>query len=154
MRLYFDCCCYNRPFDDLSQDRIHDESEAVLSLMNRCRSGQYTVLGSTVLQLEISKIRDFDKKSKVLSLTNIISETIVYSAAIQKRAMELQQIETIRKMDSLHLASAELGLADFFLSTDDKLLKACRRIQDRLHAQVKNPLTFLAEVNENDGCKS
>ena len=114
MRLYFDCCCYNRPFDDLSQDRIHDENEAVLSLMNRCRSGQYTVLGSTVLQLEISKIRDFDKKSKFLSLTNIISETIVYSAAIQKRAMELQQIETIRKIDSLHLASAESGLADFF----------------------------------------
>ena len=68
--------------------------------------------------------------------------------------MELQQLETIRKMDSLHLASAELGLADFFLSTDDKLLKACRRIQDRLRVQVKNPLTFLAEVNENDGCKS
>ena len=26
MRLYFDCCCYNRSFDDLSQNRIHDES--------------------------------------------------------------------------------------------------------------------------------
>jgi len=64
--------------------------------------------------LEISKIRDFDKKSKFLSLTNIISETIVDSAAIQKRAMELQQIETIRKIDSLHLASAESGLAVFF----------------------------------------
>ena len=53
MRLYFDCCCYNRPFDDLSQDRIHDESDAVLSLMNRCRASQYhTVLGSTILQIE------------------------------------------------------------------------------------------------------
>lgn len=54
MRLYFDCCCYNRPFDDLSQDRIHDESDAVLSLMNRCRASQYpTVLGSTILQMDI-----------------------------------------------------------------------------------------------------
>ena len=51
MRLYFDCCCYNRPFDDLSQNRIHDESDAV---MNRCRASQYhTVLGSTILQMDI-----------------------------------------------------------------------------------------------------
>ena len=43
MRLYFDCCCYNRPFDDLSQNRIHDESDAVLSLMNRCRASHITL---------------------------------------------------------------------------------------------------------------
>ena len=152
MRLYFDCCCYNRPFDDLSQNRIHDESDAVLSLMNRCRASQYhTVLGSTILQMEIAKISDSIKKEKVSSLSGIISEIILYSPAIQQRAMELQQLETIRKMDSLHLVSAEAGHADVFLSTDDKLLKACRRIQDKLKVQVKNPLSYLAEVNENDG---
>ena len=65
MRLYFDCCCYNRPFDDLSQDRIHDDSNAILSLMNRCRASQYlTVIGSTILQMEIAKISDSIKKQK------------------------------------------------------------------------------------------
>ena len=50
MRLYFDCCCYNSPFDDQAQDRIHDESEAILSIMKRCRTNkEYIVLGSTVL---------------------------------------------------------------------------------------------------------
>jgi len=28
-----DICCFNRPFDDLSQDRIYLEAEAVLSIM-------------------------------------------------------------------------------------------------------------------------
>ena len=54
MRLYFDCCCYNRPFDDQSQQRIHDESEAILSLINRCSAVRGTILGSAVLRLESS----------------------------------------------------------------------------------------------------
>lgn len=65
MRLYFDCCCYNRPFDDQSQQRIHDESEAILSLMNRCITLSGTILGSAVLRLEIDSIGDTVKREKV-----------------------------------------------------------------------------------------
>ncbi len=149
MRLYFDCCCYNRPFDDQSQDRIHDESEAILSIMKRCcASKEDIVLGSTVLTMEFDKISDKDKKANVLHLARIIRETIIYSPEVRQRAMELEQLDTIRKMDSLHLASAEIGHADIFLSTDDKLIKACRRMQDILKVKVKNPLFYLAEVNE------
>lgn len=36
MKLYLDNCCYNRPFDDQTQDRIHLESEAVLALLRAC----------------------------------------------------------------------------------------------------------------------
>ena len=155
MRIYLDCCCYNRPFDDQSQNRIHDESEAILSIMKRCREDSgYTILGSTVLNMELDKIADTAKKANVTSLAKIIRETIVYTTEIRERAVELQKLESIRKMDSLHLASAEKGHADVFLSTDDKLLKACQRIQDILKVKVKNPIYYLAEVNEHDGCES
>lgn len=30
MRIYLDNCCYNRPFDDLRQDRIRIEAEKIL----------------------------------------------------------------------------------------------------------------------------
>ncbi len=33
MKIYLDNCCYNRPFDDQTQDRIHIESEAVLVIL-------------------------------------------------------------------------------------------------------------------------
>lgn len=33
MKLYLVNCCYNRPFDDQTQDRIHLESEAVLAIL-------------------------------------------------------------------------------------------------------------------------
>ena len=34
MKIYMDVCCYNRPFDDLSQDRIYLETEAILSIIS------------------------------------------------------------------------------------------------------------------------
>lgn len=33
MRIYLDVCCLNRPFDDQTQDRIHLEAEAVLTIL-------------------------------------------------------------------------------------------------------------------------
>ena len=32
MKIYLDNCCFNRPFDDQTQERIHLESEAILMI--------------------------------------------------------------------------------------------------------------------------
>ena len=34
LRLYFDVCCYSRPFDDLTQLKVRLEAEAVLAIMS------------------------------------------------------------------------------------------------------------------------
>lgn len=149
MRLYFDCCCYNRPFDDLAQQRVHDESEAILSLIARAVSGGQTILGSTVLKMEIDKIKDNSKREKVLALYSSAKECIDYTSAIQSRARDIVSGTSIHKMDALHIASAECGKADVFLTTDDKLLRACRGLE--LKVKVQNPVKCLAEVIENDG---
>lgn len=39
MRLYLDLCCFNRPYDDQSQLRVHLETEAKLSLQDKVRNG-------------------------------------------------------------------------------------------------------------------
>jgi len=41
VRIYLDVCCLNRPFDDQTQDRIHLESEAVILILKRVRSGNW-----------------------------------------------------------------------------------------------------------------
>ena len=90
MRLYFDCYCYNRPFDDQAQQRIHDESEAILSLMNRSVVCGDAILDSSVLQLEIDRIGDLVKREKVRSLHRIVSECIAYTSLIvRERSGEL-----------------------------------------------------------------
>lgn len=62
--IYLDACCLNRPFDDQSQDRIRLETEAVLSILNRCLLGEWQLIGSEALDYEISKMPDDDRKQK------------------------------------------------------------------------------------------
>lgn len=61
MKIYMDCCCYNRPFDDLNQERIKIESEAIMAIINRSRAGESEIIGSEILDLEIDQIRDPEK---------------------------------------------------------------------------------------------
>lgn len=149
MRIYLDCCCYNRPFDDLTQNRVHDESDAILSILNRSRTDGNVILGSKVLKMEIRKISDIGKHEHVKMLYQMTGEYIPFSAEIQARAEQIQRASAIHNMDSLHLASAEVGKADVFLSTDDKLVRACQKLD--LHMRVMNPVSYLAEVVEHDG---
>jgi predicted nucleic acid-binding protein len=52
--------------------------------------------------------------------------------------------------DALHIASAEIGGADVFLTTDDRLIRAVRRA-DIVRLGVANPLEWLGGWNnEND----
>lgn len=149
MRLYFDCCCYNRPFDDQSQQRIHDESEAILSLINRCLAVRGTILGSAVLRLEIDGIGDTVKREKVRHLYRAVNEDVGYTSMVRQRAEEICQHSAIHEMDALHISSAEMGRTDVFLTTDARLIRSCRSIS--LRVRVMNPVSYLAEVIEYDG---
>ena len=68
MIIYLDNCCYNRPFDDQTQERIHLESEAILMILQRRQAGIYRVVGSNILELEMERMHDAAKKQKVKEL--------------------------------------------------------------------------------------
>jgi len=144
MRLYLDNRCYNRPFDDQSQARIHIESAAVLSIVKRARVGKEMIIGSAVLSLEMSQLSDAAKKQKVQVLYGIAGENIPFSSLIEKRAEAIMKATMIRSFDALHIASAEAGQVDYFLTTDDKLVKACANTT--LTIKVINPLKYITEV--------
>jgi len=63
--------------------------------------------------------------------------------AIVARAKELAKFN-IKPYDALHLASAEAGGADIFLTTDRKLVKVAKRADVKI--KVENPLVWLTEV--------
>ncbi|WP_029545391.1 hypothetical protein [Selenomonas sp. AB3002] len=148
MRLYLDCCCYNRPFDDLSQERVRLESDSVLAIITRSLMNGDTILGSGTLGLEIAAIRNPEKRAKVADLCQVVTERIAHSESLEQRAKQLQ-LEGLHVMDSFHVASAEIGEADIFLTVDDKLIKLCRKIT--LTVRVMNPLEYIEEVLEYEG---
>ena len=126
MKLYFDTCCYNRPFDDLSQERVRQESDAVLSIIARARLCNAGIFGSAALIGEIVSIQNEERRNKVALLYRITTQFVERDEAVVKRAKELQG-KGMHAMDSMHVALSEKVDA-VFLTVDDKLLRICKRL--------------------------
>jgi predicted nucleic acid-binding protein len=149
MKIYLDNCCFNRPFDDQTQEKIHLESEAVLAIIKRCGLLNYEILGSAALDLEIGQIPDIHKKQKVkLFYEQTITEKISYNQGVLKRVKELQEISAIRMFDRFHLAFAENANADILLTTDFRFERACSKMN--LNVKVLNPINYFMEVSADD----
>ena len=143
MRIYMDCCCLGRPFDDLSQDRIYLEAEAVLSIISRCEKGEWTLIASGALDFELSRITDDDLLEQIHTIYSVARERVKISPDAEQRAAILQS-QGLRPFDSLHVALAEKCNADIFLTTDARLLKVA--IRENFHVRVENPTIWLMEV--------
>ena len=144
MTIYLDNCCYNRPFDDQTQERIHLESEAVLTVLKMGQMKKIIIVGSEILELEIDRMSDENKKKKVLDLYKVADMHILYTDKIRKRSADIISVSKIRTFDSLHVASAEEANADVLLTTDDKFEKMAEKLD--LRTRVINPLRFAWEV--------
>ncbi|MFN5970778.1 MAG: hypothetical protein ACK47N_17625 [Microcystis sp.] len=53
--------------------------------------------------------------------------------------------------DALHLAFAEAGGADIFLTTDDRLLRKAQQYRDSINVMVENPVIWLMATLQEDG---
>jgi len=82
-------------------------------------------------------------KRNVLLLYHSATNHIELTKEIIARGKELE-VFNIKPYDALHLASAEMGLADVFLSTDRKLLNAANK--SNIKIRVMNPLLWITEV--------
>ena len=145
MKIYLDVCCLNRPFDDSTQDRIRLESEAILTILERCLSGNWSLVISEITEAEIDRIPNNDRKQKVRSLLLIHREYRMVDTSIEKRAKEIQKL-TVKAYDALHIACAEKSKVDIFLTTDDSLLNKVSRNRHALKVRLENPLKWLTEV--------
>jgi hypothetical protein len=143
-RIYLDACCLNRPFDDQAQERIRLEAEAVILILSRLQQRDWHWLGSEVLHLEIEQIPDVERSTRVWGLLGAVHSIVRLENRVVKRGQELQDIG-FHAMDAMHLASAEVGNADVFLTTDDRIIRLAGRFSRQLRVEVKNPLTWLRE---------
>lgn len=144
MRIYLDVCCLNRPFDDHTQDRVRLESEALLTILSRTQTENWTLLSSEAVDLEISKIPDNDRKQKVSILISISLTYIDVDEDTEKRAGKLEGLG-FKSFDALHIACAEKGKADVLLTTDDDLLRKASDKKGALQVRLENPVRWLME---------
>jgi predicted nucleic acid-binding protein len=142
MKLYLDNCCFNRPFDDQSQLRIRLESEAKLKIQEEIRDGSFQLAWSYIMDYENSKNPFQERKIRINGWRKYAFQHIDESAELLKIANSLNQMG-LQKIDSLHIACAIQSKCDYFLTTDDKVLKRNNQINN-IH--VADPIAFIKEV--------
>ena len=145
MKIYLDNCVLNSPFDDQSQERVRLETEAIVLLLSRLERKEWTWLGSQALEIEIDKAPDVEQQSRLRRVIEFVSSTVEIGEKELERANELQKLGFVG-FDTVHLACAESGKADVFLTTDDRLLKLAKRLAKKLHVRVENPLDWMKEM--------
>lgn len=127
MRIYLDNCCLQRPFDDRSQQRIRVEAEASLALVELVERGELEILSSDALLYEIGKTQDPVRRDFALAVLEYADVRVEATTEVTARA-EAFVVAGVRSVDALHLASAVEGGAQFFATSDDRLLKQARRL--------------------------
>lgn len=145
MRIYLDVCCLNRPFDDQTQVRIRLETEAILTILSRCKDKKWSLVGSTVVDYEIYKTPDDDRRQRLTNFAEIMEEKITMDPVLKERALELESFG-FRAFDAYHISCAEMAKVDVFLTTDDRLLK--KSLRENVNIEVANPLRWLIEIGE------
>lgn len=144
-RIYLDVCCLNRPFDDQAQLRVHLETEAVLAILKQCEEQQWKLISSDALEAEIAQISDSEQLQQVKIALQLARIRVFDSRSLQARIAELTQLG-FSFYDAAHIASAEKGRADVFLSTDDRLVRRANRFTDAIIVKVGNPLNWLTTI--------
>jgi predicted nucleic acid-binding protein len=113
--------------------------------MTRLQSNEWLWIGSDAINYEVGQIPNVDRRNRINVLTSAVHRAVTLTKTEAVRAKDLQSLG-FKQWDALHLACAESGQADIFLTTDDKLLRLSRRVA--LKIRVENPLNWLTEVTE------
>lgn len=142
MKIYLDNCCFNRPSDDQSQIRIRIETEAKLEIQEEIRAGKIQLMWSYMLDYENNRNPYIERKVRINGWKKYAVQDIEENPEVLKTANLLNQIG-IQKIDSLHIACAVFSKCDYFLTTDDKILRLREQIN---HIKINDPIGFIKEV--------
>ena len=121
-KIYLDNCCFNRPYDDQTQQRIQFESAAKLMIQSFIVDGHIDFVWSYVIEFENAKNPFPEKRDTILAFKRYACEVIAPNTAIEESAKALQQ-KGFKTYDSLHVACAIYAGCDYFLTVDDRALK-------------------------------
>jgi len=127
MKVYLDNCSYNRPFDDQSQMRIYLETQSKLFIQQLINSGH--------LLLAVSYVSRYENGNSPYSKNKISIEKFFENATtyididkadlIERRANEIMNYG-VKAKDALHISCAIEAGCDYFITTDDGILRKYR----------------------------
>jgi len=144
MRVYLDNCCFNRPFDDQNQIRIHLEAQAKLYVQSQIKDKKIELVWSYILDYE-NAFNPFEERKNIIQnwKSKAISD-IEENEQILQNAKELISLG-LKSKDALHVACAIEGKCDYFLTTDYNVLS---KLKNYNKIEVLNPINVIVNLKD------
>jgi predicted nucleic acid-binding protein len=140
LKIYLDNCCYGRPFDDLSQEKIKNEANAKMFIQSLIQYKSISLYYSFMSLYEISKCPLEENKRHIQNFVISNADTYISKAnydEIEKLSNEIM-LTGIKQKDATHLACSIIAKCNYFITTDDRVTKyKTERIK------VVNPIDFI-----------
>ena len=149
LKIYLDTCCLSRLFDDQTETKIRQETEAIQWILSNIQEGAWQWISSSVLRNEVENNPNEIHRSQIESWLIEAHQDVTVGRIEGLRGKHLESI-SFKKADALHIACAESATVDVFLTTDDRLLKKAKSVQSHLYIQVDNPLEWLLKAIKNE----
>lgn len=146
MLIYLDLCCFNRPFDDQSQLIVRLQTEAKLHVQTMIKDGALQLIWSAVIDLENQANPDFERRKTVEKWQSCADIDVATTEQVEDIAQTLSD-KGVKAMDALHVASAIVAKAAYFLTTDKALL---RKMSGHKQIHVIDPIDFVRILGESD----
>jgi len=137
---------YNRPFDDQSQVRIRLETIAIFSILQKIKNKELTLLWSFMINYENSLNPYEDVRQEIEMAASLAVESVTPDESVLTVAKEFES-KGIKPRDSIHLACALKGKAEYFLTCDDKLIRRATTLD--INIKIINPLRFIEDMEVN-----
>ena len=144
LTIYLDNCCFNRPFDDQTQIKIRLETEAKLFIQEKITRNELKLVWSYMLDLENHFNPFQERKNSIKQWKNSAAIDVEETEEVLKIADKIVK-SSLKSKDVLHLACAIITKCDYFLTTDDLIIK---KMSNNKKIKVRNPINFLMEIEE------
>jgi hypothetical protein len=144
MRIYLDNCCFNRPFDNQSSIRVKLETDAKLFVQLKIKEGKIDLIWSYMLDFENEANPFPERKSTIEKWRKLSSNDIVENINILSKAIDFTA-NGLKSKDAIHIACAIDAGCEYFLTTDDQVIKKMAHNSD---IAVLNPTDFVKIIEE------
>jgi predicted nucleic acid-binding protein len=142
--VYLDTCTWCRPFDDQMQDSIRVETSAFYEIMLHVDRKDIKIVYSDTLLAEIEDISDEAKRERVRMLVKRgTSLSVKLDEGVKKIAVVIERICGLHGGDALQVASAKIGGAKYFITTDEGILERAKCISKKTGIFIINPKNFV-----------
>ena len=156
--IYLDTNAYSRPFDDQTQTDIQAEANAFLEIIAEVKNGKLLLLGSDILNFEVHNVLDEEKRIKIEDYLSLCHKQIESSENLLNLGKQIQNDCRLRARDALHIASAIIGQARYFLSCDKKVTemkqaRCYRRLAKTYRKEyfsAMNPVLFVEKMKKGE----